>query len=148
MQPITAALILCVFACAAYPALVKNRPQFYVAIALTFIIILLDAIIVIFTGGLPGGFARFIYVVIDVLQAITFLALILCAGGIGLHELADGMLDTYEVMRRGDDTKTVIIPRTGEVPKPHVDPTDAPPIKLETPPPPPPDENDREIPPQ
>ncbi|HWB54586.1 MAG TPA: hypothetical protein VG722_10350 [Tepidisphaeraceae bacterium] len=123
---ITAVLILFILGGVAFPALIKNKTQFHVAMAFAMLAILLS----------PWEFHTLVHFVIAILQFLTFLALILCAGGINFEELAGNMFDAYDAMRHGEE-RPVIVPRTGETPKekaesPPVVPTAAPPAPEES----------------
>ena len=94
-------------------------------------------LLVIDVGNTNVVFAVFI----GVLQIIAVLMLVLCAGGLTLKSMAGEMGRAYEVIRRGEEEKEVIIPLTGQKPKPrdYEDDDDAPVIHhINTPPAPPP----------
>lgn len=114
MQGVTTALVAFFFVCVVFPSLVKHRSQFYAALAAIVLIILLDAIAHMAGGKEPGAFATVAYVFIAVLQVGTILMLFLSTGGLTARELAGDMRRAYEVMRRGEQEKSVIIPLTGQ----------------------------------
>jgi hypothetical protein len=119
MQGVTTAIIAFIFLCIAFPHFVKHKAQFYAALVAVLAIILLDAIafraMVDKEGPTPfGGFA---YLLIGLLQIIAITLLILSAGGLTARELAGEVVRAYEVIRRGEEEKTVIIPLTGKKPK-------------------------------
>ena len=101
-----------IFVCIAYPRLVKNNPQFYMAFAVLLLILVLDVIIALSVGPM-----RFFLALRGVLFIVDFIVLVLATGGLSLHELTGELKDAYEVMRRGDETKTVIVPLKGEQPR-------------------------------
>ena len=103
-----------IFVCIIYPKIVKTKPQFYMAFGVTLIILVLN---VVARMAAPGGFQTFISILRDVLWIIDFILLVLATGGLSLNELSGELKGAYEVMRRGEDVKTVIIPLTGEKPK-------------------------------
>ncbi len=107
-------LVLFIFACVIYPQLIKNRPQFYAALALTCGAILLDGLSEI--GGV--AFHSLLYFVSSALVVVSILLFFLAAGGLTWKELAGDMSHAFEVIRRGGETKEVIVPLTGEMPKP------------------------------
>lgn len=115
MQGVTTAIVAFIFVCLVYPHIVKHRPQFYTAIGLVLVGILLDAI-----GHVDalehGGFVRVTYLFGALLQIITILLLVLCVGGLTIRELADEVAHTVEVIRRGE-TKPVLVPLRGEQPR-------------------------------
>lgn len=120
MPEITSILIIFILLAVAYPRLIKNKHQFYIAVALTMLAILLSPFEI--------TILRF---AAAILQALAFLALVLSAGGMAFVELADNMVNAYDAVRHGEE-KPVIVPRTGEVPK-QKEP--APPPPIITPPP-------------
>jgi hypothetical protein len=103
-----------IFVCIIYPRIVKNKPQFYMAFAVLLVILTLDVIISLSVGG---GFFKFFLALRGVLWIVDFILLVLATGGLSLHELTGELKGAYEVMRRGEDTKTVIVPLTGAQPK-------------------------------
>ena len=112
-----------IFVCIIFPSLVKTKPQFYMAFGVTLIILLLNVVVNMAGGGSDvktvdiTGFARFLRILRDVLWIVDFILLVLATGGLSLHELSGELKGAYEVMRRGEDVKTVIVPLTGEMPK-------------------------------
>lgn len=114
MQGVTTAIVTFIFACLIWPHLVKHKPQFYSALGLVLIVILLDAIGQM--AGAPSALHSVMYVLAALVQIITILLLVLCVGGLSVRELAGEVADTIEVIRRGEQ-KPVIVPMTGEVPK-------------------------------
>jgi hypothetical protein len=123
MEGVTTALVGFIFVCVVYPQLVKNRPQYYAALAFGCVIILLDGLATMLSSS---GFRVFAYAIEALLQVCAILLLFLAAGGITWRELAGDMGNAFEVIRRGGDTKEVIIPLTGQQPKPRVPRTNAP----------------------
>jgi hypothetical protein len=101
-----------IFVCIIFPKIVKNKPQFYMAFGVLLIILVLDIMI-----RLTESWSRFFYVLRGVLWIVDFILLVLSTGGLSLHELGGELKGAYEVMRRGDDKKTIIVPLTGEQPK-------------------------------
>ncbi|HEV8606756.1 MAG TPA: hypothetical protein VGQ99_15380 [Tepidisphaeraceae bacterium] len=135
---LTTPLIAFLFVCLIFPKIVRNRAQFYISFALLVFILLFHILAAIFPGG---GFAHFLYVLAEIFRLVTFILLVLCAGGLSLHELTGEVFRSFEVMRRGDTEKTVIIPLTGQKPKPREpqqEPEDTPRHTINDPTPPPP----------
>ena len=93
-----------VFVCIIYPRIVKSKSQFYMAFAVLLGILVLDVIISL------GVLARFFTVLRGVLWIVDFILLVLATGGLSLHELTGELQGAFEVMRRGETTKTVIVP--------------------------------------
>lgn len=104
-----------IFVCIIFPSLVKTKPQFYMAFGVTLIILTLNVVVRMAAAG--GGFQNFVIILRDVLWIVDFILLVLATGGLSLHELSGELKGAYEVMRRGEDVKTVIVPLTGEMPK-------------------------------
>ncbi len=115
MEGVTTALVAFIFVCVVYPKLVKNKTQFYAALTAVVLIILLYSLNTMIG---TAGFQVFAGAVIGLLQIGAIVLLFLSAGGITLRELSGDMARAYEVMRRGESEKEVIIPITGEMPKP------------------------------
>ena len=101
-----------VFVCIIFPHLVKSKPQFYMAFTVLLLILSLDVII-----NITGSFSTFFKVMRGVLWIVDFVLLVLATGGLSLHELGGELQGAFEVMRRGETTKTVIVPLKGEIPK-------------------------------
>ena len=100
-----------VFVCIIFPKIVKNKPQFYMAFAVLLAILTLDLIVTLSPDN------KFFKVMRGVFWIVDFVLLVLATGGLSLHELGGELKGAYEVMRRGETTKTVIVPLTGEQPK-------------------------------
>lgn len=115
MQGVTTAIVAFLLVCIIFPHLVKNRPQYYAALTAILVVILLDGLARMIDSH---SFAVFAYLVTGVLQVCSLILLLLCAGGIGVRQLAGEMAHAYEVIRRGETEKTVIIPITGQMPAP------------------------------
>jgi hypothetical protein len=117
MEGVTTALVAFIFVCVVYPQTVKNRPQYYAALAFICIIILLDGLAKMLSSS---AFNVFVYATSAFLQVCSILLLFLAAGGITWRELAGDMSNAFEVIRRGGE-KEVIIPLTGAQPKPRAE---------------------------
>jgi hypothetical protein len=112
MNGVTTAIVLFIFACMVYPKLVKNKSQYYAAFGMVCAIILLDALGMV----LRAPFSTFAYFMTALLQIGAILVLFLAAGGLSPRELGDEMLRAFEVIRRGEEEKEIIIPLTGQKP--------------------------------
>lgn len=112
MHGVTTALVAFLFYCVIFPERVKNKPQYYASLAGVCLIILLDALGMIV--GESRGFRVVVYSLGALVQVGTILLLFLSVGGITWRELAGDMKDAYEVIRRGEEDKEIIIPLTGE----------------------------------
>jgi len=113
MDGVTTAIVAFILACLIFPHVIKNKPQYYGAVACVLLIILfgaLDAMI----GGI--GFHRFAMVMVSLLQIGAIFLLILSAGGLTVKDLAGELANTFEVVRRGGEDKEIIVPLRGEVP--------------------------------
>ena len=115
MEGVTTAIVAFIFACVVWPHLVKNKTQFYGAFAAVLFIILLHSLNTMI-GAV--GFQVFAGALTGILQVCAIVLLFLAAGGITLRELGAEMGRAYEVIRRGENEKTVIVPLSGEMPKP------------------------------
>jgi hypothetical protein len=104
LDGITTVLTAFMFVCLVLPTMVKHRSQFYAALAC------IAGIIVVHTGMIMFGSIQFGPVVIGLLQLLALLLLVLCVGGLTVRELAGDMAKAYEVIRRGETEKEVIIP--------------------------------------
>jgi len=133
---LTTPLIAFLFVCLIFPKLVRNRPQFYSAFGLLVLILLLNLVGRMFPND---KFVYFLSVIIEVLRLVVFILLVLCAGGLSLHELTGEVFRSFEVMRRGDTEKTVIIPLHGQKPKTREEPEEPQRQTIDTPAPSPPD---------
>ena len=111
---ITTAIVVFIFACLAWPHLIKNRSQYYAAFVCACGIILLHTLSWMIQSigfNVIAGFC------IGVLQLASVIMLMMCAGGLTLRNLGDEIAGAYEVIRRGESEKTVIVPLRGEQPK-------------------------------
>jgi hypothetical protein len=119
LDGVTTVLVAFVFVCLIFPSLVKNRPQFFAALAGIIGILLLHTLTLVGRGS--EGFVVLLSVGIGLLQIVALVLLVLCVGGLTARQLADDMSKAYEVMRRGESTKEVIIP-IGEKARPASNP--------------------------
>jgi len=108
LDGVTTVLVAFVFVCLIFPSLVKHRPQFFAALAGIIGILLLHTLALMARDS--EGFVVLVSVLIGLLQIVAFLLLVLCVGGLTPRQLAQDMSKAYEVMRRGESTKEVIIP--------------------------------------
>lgn len=115
MSGVTTAIVAFILACLIFPTVVKNKPQYYAAVGLILIVILLDAIARMVGAS---GFFKFVTLMTAILQIGAIFLLILSAGGLTMKDLAGDLSETFEVIRRGGEEKEIIIPRRGEMPKP------------------------------
>ena len=111
---VTTAIVAFIFVCIIFPNLIRDKNQFYAAFALIALGILLQSLAVMINSV---GFLRFIGALNGLLQLGAFVLLVLAAGGLRPRELMGEMGRAFEVMRRGETEKEVIIPLTGQQPK-------------------------------
>ena len=128
MEGVTTAIVAFIFVCVAYPKLVKNRTQFYGAFTAILVIIFLHSLNVMI-GRESAGFQVFAGAMTGLLQLGAIILLFLSCGGLTFKELAGDMARAYEVIRRGEEEKTVIIPIGGDQPKPRQPPSAASPTE-------------------
>ncbi len=101
MEGVTSALVLFVFVCVLFPRLIDSRPQYYVGFALTLLCVLL-------TGFVSRHWV--VGSVLVVVQVGAILTLFLAAGGLTVRGLTREMASAFEVIRRGEKDKEIIIP--------------------------------------
>lgn len=115
MNGITAIIVAFIFVCILFPRLVKHHAQFYTAFGLVLISMFLETLAVMF-GSV--GFGRFVTVMNGLLTIVSLVLIVLATGGLSLKDLAGEFKNAIEVIRRGESDKEVIVPLTGEMPKP------------------------------
>lgn len=105
---ITIAIVAFLFACFVFPSTVKNRPQFYAAFYMTIGIILLTTLrLMLYKAvGLYVAFG----VLTGLAQVGAILLLFMASGGMSIGQLTDELKGSYEVIRRGENEKEVIVP--------------------------------------
>jgi protein-S-isoprenylcysteine O-methyltransferase Ste14 len=121
MEGVTTAIVAFIFVCVVFPNLVKQKTQFYAALAAVVLILLVQAV------GLAvnkEAFNRVVGFITALLQIAGILMLFLACGGLSARELMGEMGRAFEVIRRGEEEKEVIIPLTGQQPKARRDDAD------------------------
>ena len=116
LDGVTTACVLFLFTCLVIPSFIKNRTQYYAAFGAILGIILVSTLQLMLHES--TSFQVFGGVVIGFLQLIAVTMLVLSAGGMSVKSLAGEMTHAYEVIRRGEEHKEVIVPLTGDMPKP------------------------------
>jgi hypothetical protein len=111
---VTTALVLFVFACLLYPAAIKNKAQFYAGFTGVLLILLVYSLDVMIRSP---GFQVFGGALTGLLQLFSLVMFFMAAGGMSVGELGEEMKGAFEVMRRGESDKTVIIPLSGQMAK-------------------------------
>lgn len=119
MDGVKTAIIGFIFVCIILPHLIRNRPQYFMAVAVFLVGMLFHLLGFIFSGPetsvvLPRGFVKLCLVIDAACQIAAVVLLFLAAGGMSIGQLAGEFGRAYEVMRRGEDQKTVIIPLSGQ----------------------------------
>jgi hypothetical protein len=117
-EGVTTAIVVFVFACVILPHLVKNKTQFYAAFAMVMVVILLHSLAIMIG---TAGFQVFAGAVSGLLQVGAIVLLFLACGGVTMKQLGGDLARAYEVIRRGEEEKTIIVPLTGEQPKSRAD---------------------------
>ncbi len=111
---VTTAIVVFCFVCVVFPQIVKNKTQFYAGFSSVLLVILIHSLaVMLYTSP---GFRIFVGAATCLLQIIAIITLFLSAGGITLKQLGGDMARAYEVIRRGEEEKSVIIPITGDMP--------------------------------
>ena len=108
LDGVTTVLVAFLFVCLVLPSLVRNRPQYYAAMACLLGVIVLHTLTLAF--GTSPAMALGLGVGTGVLQVAAFLLLVLSVGGLTVKQLAGDMGRAYEVLRRGETKKETIIP--------------------------------------
>ena len=120
MEGVTTAIVAFIFACLVWPHIVKNKTQFYSAIALVMLILLFDAIGHM-ANPADSALPHVMYVLSAILQMLTILVLVMCVGGLTPRELAGEVSETIDTLRHGEQ-KPVLVPLKGEQPMPREEP--------------------------
>jgi hypothetical protein len=115
LDGVTMAIVLFLFTCLVIPDFIKNRTQYYVAFAAVLGIILLNTV-ALMIGNVKFNVVAGVF--IGFFQLIAVLMLVMCAGGMTPKKLAGELGRAYEVIRRGEEEKEVIVPMSGEMPRP------------------------------
>ena len=136
MEGVTTALVGFIFVCIIFPRLVRNHAQFYAAFVMIALMLLLASLAGMFNSA---GFSRFANAVAGLLQLAAFVLLVIATGGLSLRDLAGEFKEAFDAIRSGPDAnKPVIVPLTGERPRPRAADDDAAEVRtvhtIETPP--------------
>jgi hypothetical protein len=113
MHGVTTAIVAFIFAGVIWPHLIKHRVQFYAALLVVLFIIILDGIGHAFAGD--GG-RKAIYAVTSLFQVAAIVLLVLSTG-MSAKQLSGEVFHTIDVVRRGGEKETIIVPLRGEQPK-------------------------------
>ena len=116
MDGITTAMVGFIFVSIIFPRLVKHAAQFYAAFGLIVLMMLLASVAGIFNND---GFYRFSRATGGLMQVASLVLLVLSTGGLSVGELAGEFKGAFDAIRHGPQSdKPVIVPLTGERPKP------------------------------
>ena len=113
MHGVTTALVAFLLAGVIWPHIVKHKVQFYAALITILFIILLDGVAYTFFAEPP----RAVYGINALLQ-VAALVLCILSSGLSFRELGGEVYHTIDVVRRGGEKETIIVPLRGEQPKP------------------------------
>jgi hypothetical protein len=128
MDGVTTAIVLFLLFCVVFPTIVKNKAQYYAAYGMMLVVILLAGLEAVINTPAFHAFATFM---IALMQVGALLLLILAAGGLTIKQLAGEVSDAIEVIRRGETTKEVIIPLSGQIPRQKPDAPATPTVRID-----------------
>ena len=112
MHGVTTAIVAFIFAGVIWPHVVKHRVQFYAALLIGCLIILFDSIGRIWTSTNTPLTA------VNGLLQIVGIVMCVLSTGMSVKDLSGEVFNTIEVVRRGGEKETIIVPLRGEQPKP------------------------------
>jgi hypothetical protein len=112
MQGVTTAIVAFIFAGVIWPHVIKHRVQFYAALIVVCLIILFDSI-----GRMWPSTNTALTAVNGLLQVVGIVMCVLSTG-MSMKDLSGEVFNTIEVVRRGGEKETIIVPLRGEQPKP------------------------------
>jgi hypothetical protein len=112
MQGVTTAIVAFIFAGVIWPHVIKHRVQFYAALIVVCLIILFDSI-----GRMWPSTNTALTAVNGLLQVVGIVMCVLSTG-MSMKDLSGEVFNTIEVVRRGGEKETIIVPLRGEHPKP------------------------------
>jgi hypothetical protein len=115
MEGIIAVIVAFIFVCILFPKLVRNPTQFYAAFGMVLLVVVLQTLALMFGGT---SFMRFVAVCDGFLSAASLLLVVMASGVLSLKDLTGEFTKAIEVIRRGEEQKEVIVPITGQMPKP------------------------------
>jgi hypothetical protein len=111
LDGVTTVLVAFLFVCLIFPSIVKNKTQYYAALAVVIVVLLLHTLQLMLNKS--EGFIVPAGVFTGLLQIVALVLLVLSVGGLTARQLAGDMARAYEVIRRGETEKEVIIPIGG-----------------------------------
>jgi hypothetical protein len=99
MEGVTTAIVGFLLVCIVFPAIVKNKPQYYAAFAAIILVILLSGLEAVID---TRGFEALATFLIAVLLAAALVLLVLSAGGLTWKQLAGEVNEAIDAVRRGE----------------------------------------------
>jgi hypothetical protein len=123
MNGVTTAIVAFIFLALAFPSLIKDKTQYYAALLLVVLVILLDAMAHAFTG--TAGFAYFIGAI---LQIGAMVMLVLSTGGLTVRQFSREVGDVAEAVMHGERREEVVVPLSAAAQK-KPNPADQPPAR-------------------
>lgn len=118
LEGVTTVIAAFLLFCFIKPELVKNRTQFMAAFGGLVLIVLLHGLTVM--AKYPA-LAVVAGVFTTLLQVADLILIALFCGGLSFRQFGSDVGRAYEVIRRGEEEKEVIIPLTGQQPLPRSD---------------------------
>jgi len=116
MDGIKIVIVGFIFVCIIFPALIKNKHQYYLAFAAVLLGLLLEAISA--TVG-SVGFSRVVIILDRLLDITAIVLLVAAAGGLTMKQLMTDMSQAYEAFRHGEAGETTTVhPISGQTPRP------------------------------
>lgn len=128
MDGVITAIVGFIFVCIIFPRLIRNRTQYFIAIAIVLATLVLQSVA---TMAGHDGFWRLVRGLSILFEAVTVALLVMCAGGLSIGKFAGEMGSAIEVLRRGEEEKEVIIPLPESMRKHRQDREDAPRVREE-----------------
>jgi len=107
LDGVTTALVAFVLAGLIFPHIIKKRREFFLIVAAVMLMIILHSLAMMIQSN---AFTVLAGLGTALLQIGGIALAVMSTGGLGAKDLAGELSRSYEVMRRGDDTKEVIIP--------------------------------------
>jgi hypothetical protein len=112
MQGVTTAIVAFIFAGVLWPHVIKHRAQFYAALIVVCLIVLLDSVARMWPSTNTALTA------VNGLLQIVGIVMCVLSTGMSMKDLSGEVFNTIEVVRRGGEKETIIVPLRGEQPKP------------------------------
>lgn len=110
LDGVTTALVAFVLVGLIFPHVIKKQREFYLIVAAVMVLVLVHALTLMIRSP---GFTVFAGVLTGIVQMAGIAMSVMSTGGLGAKQLAGELSRSYEVMRRGEESKEVIIPLEG-----------------------------------